>query len=299
MESSKKNIGAIIGATALLVGGVLLVTACGSTSPATSHESMPSMTPPAHSSGMAGMPMASGNGLSRSVNGYTLHLIKPEMPGMKGMAAPLQFTITKSGRPVTAFDPEQTKLMHFYLIRSDLTGFQHLHPTMNAEGVWSITPATLAAGSYRIYVQFVPHASSTGEALVLSAPLSMAGSGAQMMKPIPAEATAATVDGYTVTLSGTPKAGVESELELTVTKGGNPVTNLQPYLATFAHVTAIRAGNLAFAHLHPDGGPATGNGGPTLIAHADLPEAGKYRMFIQFQTDGILHTAAVTITVSS
>jgi hypothetical protein len=38
------------------------------------------------------------------------------------------------GRPVTAFEPEQTKLMHFYLIRSDLTGFQHIHPSMSPGG---------------------------------------------------------------------------------------------------------------------------------------------------------------------
>lgn len=26
----------------------------------------------------------------------------------------------------------------------------------------------------------------------------------------------------------------------------------------------------------------------------DLPEAGKYRLFVQFMTDGVLHTAAIT-----
>lgn len=35
--------------------------------------------------------------------------------------------------------------MRFYLVRSDLTGYQHVHPTMAAGGVWT------APGSYHVY----------------------------------------------------------------------------------------------------------------------------------------------------
>jgi hypothetical protein len=60
-------------------------------------------------------------------------------------------------------------------------------------------------------------------------------------------------------------------------------------------VTAVHAGDLAFAHLHPEGTVSGDHGGPTLTVHARLPEPGNYRMFIQFQTDGTLHTAALTV----
>ena len=74
------------------------------------------------------------------------------------------------------------------------------------------------------------------------------------------------------------------------------VTDLQPYLGTYAHVTAMHQGDLAFAHLHPEGTVSGDHGGPTLNVHAQLPAPGNWRLFIQFQTGGVLHTAPITIT---
>lgn len=241
--------------------------------------------------GMGDMPMSSGTGLSAASDGYTLTL-KSQL--MSGMAMPLTFVIAKEGKPVTDFDREQTKLMHFYLIRSDLTGFQHLHPTMAADGTWSVTPSAPTPGSYRIYTQFLPH--GRDDALVLSRPTSVGGSAPS--SPLPSPGTSAAADGYTVSIAGEPKAGEDSELRLTFTRAGKAVTGLQPYLDTYAHVTAIHQGDLAFAHLHPDTTASNDTGGPRLTLHADLPEAGNYRVFIQFQTDGTLHTASVTLTVA-
>lgn len=240
------------------------------------------------------LPMPSGTGLSATANGYTLTV--RDAP-MSGMGMPVTFTITKDGKAVTEFDPEQTKLMHFYLIRSDLSGFQHLHPTLDSDGTWSVTPVAVAAGNHRLYVQFLPHAAAAG-ALVLSRQVNVAGPEATKSTAIAAAGTTARVDGYTVTVAGTPKAGTEVPLTLTVTRDDKPVTDLQPYLDTYAHVTAIHAGDLAFAHLHPSGTVNGDHGGPTLVVQADLAESGPYRMFIQFQTAGKLHTAALTVSAS-
>jgi len=163
---------------------------------------------------------------------------------------------------------------------------------MNGQGTWTVTPAELASGSYRIYTQFVPKG-GTG-AVVLGRPLTIAGPAADV--PLPAAAGTTTVDGYDVALSGRVSAGTGSPLRITISKDGRPVTDLEPYLDTYAHVTAIHAGDLAFAHLHPSGRASGGGGGPRLTVEADLPEAGRYRLFIQFMTGARLHTAAITIT---
>jgi hypothetical protein len=129
-----------------------LVTACSS-APA------PPSVPPGRASapdtnstgGMAGMAMAPGDGLADTAAGYTLAVHSP--PAATNPSAP-SFMITHGGVPVTAFLPEQTKLMHFYLIRSDLTGFQHVHPTMDPDGTWTAPTTSITPGAYRIYVQF-------------------------------------------------------------------------------------------------------------------------------------------------
>lgn len=117
--------------------------------------------------GVGGMGMPSGNGLAATVNGYTLTL---NTVPMAGKTMPLTFTISSGGRPVTSFDPDQTKLMHLYQIREDLTGFHHLQPTLNSAGTWSITPRPLTPGRYRIYTKFLPHAGASVDALITSRP---------------------------------------------------------------------------------------------------------------------------------
>jgi hypothetical protein len=71
-----------------------------------------------------------------------------------------------------------------------------------------------------------------------------------------------------------------------------------PQLVTSGILDDDGVGDLAFAHLHPSGTVNGDHGGPSLTVNADLPESGAYRIFIQSQTEGELHTAAVTVTAS-
>jgi hypothetical protein len=279
--------------------------ACGSsvgndsatTAPASGMGSMPGMgtgsATPSGGDDMPGMPM--GTGLSATANGYTLAVYSTPMAGMD---MPITLTISHDGKPVTRFTPEQTKLMHLYLIRSDLVGFQHLHPTLapDGTGTWTVPSVTATPGTYRLFTQFIP--AGLTDPLVLSVPVPVRGPGAAHTTPLPAPATTTTAAGYTLTIAGHATAGTASRLTITVRRAGAPVTNLQPYLETYAHVTAFRAGNLAFAHLHPENPVHGDNGGPTLTLQAELPQAGTYRMFIQFQTGGVLHTAPITLSTS-
>ncbi|MBS2552766.1 hypothetical protein KGQ19_38520 [Catenulispora sp. NL8] len=291
--------------------GILLLAACGSSSSshsASSHPSMAGMNMNSsahstdnttdnsahHSTQHGDEPMYMGDGLAATDQGYTF------APAGASVAAPgFVFRILgPDGKPVTAFEPEQTKLMHFYLIRSDLSGFQHVHPTMAADGTWTAPTKAAGPGAYRVYAQFIAKGAG-GEVvpLVLSEQVTSAGSAPD--RPVPAAAASTTVDGYTVTVDSSQlMAGMAMPLKVSISKDGQPVTDLEPYLATYAHLSGFHAGDLAMAHLHPRGGVATtATGGPDLTFEATLPEAGQWRMYLQFQTGGTLHTAAVTLDV--
>ncbi|MFD0275769.1 hypothetical protein ACFVHB_17950 [Kitasatospora sp. NPDC127111] len=239
---------------------------------------------------------AAGGAPAAERNGYRLTSTTGTLTA--GSPAEYRFGITgPDGTPVTAFRTDQTKRMHFYAIRSDLTGFQHIHPEMAADGTWTAPLAALTAGTWRVYASFIPDAGAgQGNGLVLSSTVTVTGEGAAAVAELPAATGSATVDGYTVAVEGAPAAGKAGELEVTVSKDGRPVTDLQPYLETFAHLTAFHAGDQAFAHLHPEAkAEAGGTGGPTLAFHAELPASGDWRLFLQFQTGGQLHTAALTL----
>lgn len=89
-----------------------------------------------------------GDGLAASQSGFTI------IPASSTMTAaqPVVFTfhITGAdGRTVTRFLPNRDSVMDLYLIRSDVTGFQHVYPAMTGDGTWTAPLAAADPGSYR------------------------------------------------------------------------------------------------------------------------------------------------------
>ncbi|WP_406060863.1 DUF748 domain-containing protein [Streptomyces sp. NBC_01077] len=226
-------------------------------------------------------------GLQVSEGGYTLAMETPVPTAGKSV---LKFSIKDAtGKKVTAFTTEHGKELHFIVASRDLNTFRHLHPVKAADGTWT-TPVDLpAAGGYKAFADFKP-AAPGARGITLGADLSVPG--AYTPKPLPAVTPASTVDGYQVRLGGTLNPGKAGELRLTVTKAGKPVTDLEPYLGAYGHLVALRDGDLAYLHVHPnEGGP-----GPDVSFTATAPSAGTYRLFLDFQHEGKVRTAAFTVT---
>ncbi|WP_343046188.1 hypothetical protein [Nonomuraea typhae] len=225
-----------------------------------------------------------------SQNGYTLN---PLTAAKAGEPTDFQFTVTgPGGRPVTDYKVEHDKKLHFIVVSRDLNTFQHVHPEMAADGLWSVKVTFPAAGTYRAFADFTP---AGGQALTLGADIQVAGD--FQPKPLPAVSRTAEVDGYTVTLDGDLIPGRSSKLTLKVGKDGKPVTDLQPYLGAYGHLVALRAGDLAYLHVHPDGEPGDGRTkpGPEITFYAEAPSGGDYRLFLDFQHGGAVHTADFTV----
>ena len=222
-------------------------------------------------------------GLAISEKGLTLELARRSAP--RGQSFELAFRIAdRSGQTVRDFDVEHTKRMHLIVVRRDMTGFQHLHPTQAPDGTWSVPVTLRDAGSYRVLADF----SVDGKPRTLGDDLTVDGTVRAKELPAPIERT--EVDGMLVTLTkGAPKAGSESELAFTVTRGGRPV-EVEEYLGAKGHLVALRQGDLAFLHVHPDE--------DRLAFMARFPSAGRYRLFLQFEVDGRVHTAAFTQEVT-
>ncbi|MFJ5264585.1 hypothetical protein ACIQAC_29420 [Streptomyces sp. NPDC088387] len=231
-------------------------------------------------------------GLQISQDGYTLDLRTQRVRA--GDPTELRFTIRdEQGRAVTEFRREHEKELHLIVASRDLTTYRHLHPVRAADGTWSTTATLPEPGGYRVFADFRPAAEQEG--LTLGADLAVSGSYTPTGLP-PASATA-KVDGYEVQLGGTLKAGAESELTFTVTRAGRPVTDLQPYLGAYGHLVALRAGDLAYLHVHPheEAHGDTVSGSPEVAFTAVAPSTGDYRLFLDFKADGKVHTAAFTV----
>ncbi|MBC2900265.1 hypothetical protein [Streptomyces cupreus] len=236
---------------------------------------------------------AAAGGLQISEGGYTLDLKTPTVAARD--RADLRFVIRDdSGRAVTAYQRDHDKELHLIVASRDLVTYRHLHPTRAADGTWS-TPVDLPrAGGYRVFADFTP-ARKGAENLTLGADL--AASGPYEPRNLPAPKATAEVDGYEVRLDGTLRPGAESELKLNVSRDGKPVTDLQPYLGAYGHLVALRSGDLAYLHVHPNGEPGDGKTepGPAVSFGATAPSSGTYRLFLDFKHDGVVRTAAFTV----
>ncbi|MHC9294088.1 hypothetical protein ACRCUN_16625 [Mycobacterium sp. LTG2003] len=224
---------------------------------------------------------------------YTLELAQPLVRA--GKQVPVRFRITDSSNAaITDYVESHEKQLHLIVVRRDLSGYQHVHPTLDDTGTWSISLDFPEAGDYRVFADFVPQG---GDATTIGADLRVAGD--YQPQPLPPPATTTTVDGYTVALAGSPTTGESSELTLSVSRDGKPVTDLQPYLGAYGHLVALRAADLDYLHVHPMGDPTdpATPAGPGIGFHTSFPSAGEYRLYLDFQHRDVVRTAEFTVSV--
>jgi hypothetical protein len=227
-------------------------------------------------------PAPAGAGVTSAADGYRLVPVTPTLPAAR---SEYRFEIDgPDGAPVRRFSPLHDRKLHLIVASRELTIFHHLHPALAADGTWSIALPALLPGAYRVVADFRV---TGGPRLALGADLSVAGNYRPARMPEPTRTVA--VDGYEVSIATSGKDDGEVGTALTVRKAGRPVTDLQPYLGAFGHLVALRAGDLAYAHVHP-AGYADG----TLRFDATLAVQGRYRLFLDFKHAGTVHTAAFT-----
>lgn len=235
-------------------------------------------------------------GLQVAQDGYALSLEQTTVPASD--RADLRFRIVgPDGHAVTDFEVAHGKRLHLIVVRRDLSDFQHVHPTMAADGTWRVALDLGEPGAYRVFADFRPVGADAGYTLGhdLTVP------GDQRPVDLPAPSRTALVDGYSVTLAGDVVAATTSELTLSVSRDGRPVRDLEPYLEAYGHLVAIRDGDLAYLHVHPDGEPGDGRTrpGPDVTFFTEVPSDGRYRLFLDFQHGGRVRTAAFTVAVES
>jgi hypothetical protein len=262
------KLGAFVVALALLFGAAAL--AGGAVKPLRAHATT------TEDMGMGAMAV---RGLAVSDEDFTLQLAN--RAARQGKRFELAFRITDDrGATVKDFDVEHTKRMHFIVVRRDMTDFQHVHPVESPDGTWRVPLTLHEPGSYRVFADFAVD----GKPHTLADDLST--NGAVTWQPLPRPDRIATTDGFTVRLlEGPTRAAEESSLEFRVTRNGHRVAT-QDYLGAKGHLVALREGDLAFLHVHPDS--------ETLNFEAAFPSAGQYRLFLQFKVDGRVHKAEFT-----
>jgi hypothetical protein len=229
---------------------------------------------------------AEPSGLSGSAGGLTLETAwKPEDGG--GRAGTLEFRILDpDGQAVRDFDEQHGKAMHLMVVRRDLSHYRHLHPSMGAGGTWSAPLSFPEPGVYSVLADFA----TAGHSLTLGEDLEIPGTYEPVSLPDPVGAE--RVGEYEIALASDAVAGGDASLVFEVSRDGQPVEDLEPYLGALGHLVALREGDLAFLHVHPE---AEEGSGPRIAFRVAFPSEGRYRLFLQFAHADSVQTAAFTI----
>lgn len=219
-------------------------------------------------------------GTSLSADGLRLDVPTTVLPALQ--VVPFTFAVLDRDGPVRSYDVEQGRRMHLVVVSRDLSRHAHLHPELDAAGRWT-TRLTLAPGSYRAVADFA----TGGQRRSLAVDLAVAGPLTPV--PLPPPATTATAGDLRVELAREGERLAFTAYDAT----GAPVLP-EPYLGARGHLVAFRAGDLAYAHVHP-----AGERGATTTYAAQLPGPGSYRLFLELQVDGTVRTFPYTLEVTA
>jgi len=246
------------------------------------------------------VPASHSDGLSEVEGGYRFERVV--MPSGRGLAVPVAFRILSAdGKPVTRFLDNQTKQMHFFVVRDDMHVFRHVHPNLDGD-TWHAAVDLPDGGAYRMFAEFIPlDTKDPRHPVVLGVPFSVAGDTSLVSVPEP-DARTVTETGYTVTRVDEPAALPllgERALRFAIrTPEGTPVEELEQHLGANGHMTGFHTMLLSATHLHPvePAGAPLING--ELTFRSVFAERGEYRLFLEFRHRGQLHTAAFTVAVT-
>lgn len=205
-------------------------------------------------------------------------LLTDSIVGAKGEPRVITFhlqTIDMEER-VTEFQMAHEALLHAVMIRPDLSGYEHFHPTISDRGSWEVTLDQ--PGPWHLIFDSTPKGESAP--IVLSANLDDEVEVEPV--PLPDPDDDVVVDGLHLLRNG---------LNFSIyNEDGTPATGLEPYLGQAAHLVAIRQGDLSYVHLH-----AMSEMDGMFMFGDTLPQPGTYRLFLQFGHNGTLLTIPFTV----
>jgi Cu+-exporting ATPase len=220
----------------------------------------------------------------------------------------VKVTDAATGRPVSNLALTHSVYMHLIATRADLGTFTHVHPEpTGTAGELAVTMTFPTPGRYIVNTEFRRNGqmADIGDRQLVT----IAGQ-APAPHPVTPGPRTITVDGIRVELHGQAQVGATSDLTFSLAdaRTGQPLRNLQPYLAAAGHIVIMRADGQTFAHEHADVRDRSGQPvfalpgttfGPDLPVHVHFDTPGLYRLWGQFRlSSGQVITAPFTVQAS-
>ena len=230
---------------------------------------------------------------------YRLDLgIEPTVP-RAGEVTRLKFGLLnpRSGQPARRFEVVHEQLYHVFVVSEDLSFFVHTHPERAIDEDFHLDLTFPKPGMYRVLSDFYP---SDGTPQLITNTIIVPGGDAA------ADVALASIEGdLAAKLTENARAELRLQPEhvrareaVTMTVRVSPGNGMERYLGAWGHMLVASADLIDMIHNHPSGASDPSGGAYKDIAFTMVfPRAGVYRVWVQFQREGVVNTVAFDVPV--
>ena len=201
---------------------------------------------------------------------------------------------------VLHFDAIHERLLHLFIVSTDLQHFEHVHPAPAKDGTFEIEMMLPKPGAYRLVADFLP-TGGTPQALQHTLLTRGFGTAAPRFGPEPRAEILEALDGDVrarlVPSDARTGGDAHLRLELADRQSGHPVRDIEPYLGAWGHMFLASHDLADLVHSHPLVQETT-PGGPTITFQTLFGRNGWYRVWAQVQRRGRLLTFDFTMRVA-
>ena len=220
---------------------------------------------------------------------FHLDLTSVPSPPEPARTATLEFAVHDpwKDRPVHDFVVVHEKLFHAFVVGQDLTYFNHGHPTLRGDGVFTYPVVLPTGGVFRVLGDFYPDGATPQ---LITETLVVPGE-APGTPTLSRDYSTKSDRNMTVSLTTLPEqatAGTRTQMAFHV----EPADGFEKYLGAWGHMLAASDDLIDMIHLHP-----------VRAVDADVrfdvvfPRAHPYRVWVQFQRKGVVNTVHFDVPV--
>jgi hypothetical protein len=222
---------------------------------------------------------------------YRLRLSTEPQAIHPGQPFKLRFKIVNpDGRtPATTFIRVHERLLHLFIVGQGTEFFAHEHPDLLADGSLEWRGLLPKPGLYRLLADFFP----AGGSPQLAVETLIVPGRAQAGHPPAPDLSDKRTENTEVSLLTEPMPPLEGK-EARLLFRLHPDSALEPYLGAWAHLLAASWDLVDLLHEHPWNLQSL----PRLDFKLIFPRHGLYKIWAQFQRQGIVNTAAFMVPVA-
>jgi hypothetical protein len=203
----------------------------------------------------------------------------------------LQFAVHDpwKDRPVTKFQIVHEKLFHLFIVSHDLEYFVHDHPVFEPDGTFRYETQLPKPGMYRVLGDFYPD----GATPQLIAKTMFVSGGTSKVPELSRDYSPKKTENLEVEFRTEPPqaiVGMKTQLHFHL----SPADGIEKLLGAWGHMLAVSDDSIDMMHTHP----FIADGGADIQFNVTFPRARTYRVWVQFQRNGIVNTARFDVPVS-